>query len=217
MTRQSIFLVEDDDATRARLALAIRSHPELALAGEAASLAAARAALASGKPDVLLVDLGLPDGSGIDLIREVKRADRPPEVMVITVFGDEQHVVAAIEAGATGYILKDGSSQYVADSILELVRGGAPISPAIARHLLRRFHEPTPAPAPSTPGLTAREREVLALLVKGFTFQEIGGLLGISAHTVTTHVKHIYEKLEVRSRSEAVYEAMQLGLIDEKR
>lgn len=217
MTRHTVLLVEDDDATRARLALAVGSHPALALAGEAASLAAARALFGTAAPDVLLVDLGLPDGSGIDLIREVKRSGRPTEVMVITVFGDEQHVVAAIEAGATGYILKDGSSGYVAESILELVRGGAPISPAIARHLLRRFREASPAPAPDTPGLTAREREVLGLLVKGFTFAEIGGLLTISAHTVTTHVKHIYEKLEVRSRSEAVYEAMQLGLIEEKR
>jgi DNA-binding NarL/FixJ family response regulator len=138
--------------------------------------------------------------------------------MVITVFGDEQHVVAAIEAGATGYILKDGSSQYIADSILELVHGGAPISPAIARHLLRRFRELSPpVRAPDAPGLTGREQEVLGLLVKGFTFAEIGDLLGISAHTVTTHVKHIYAQLAVRSRAEAVYEAMQLGLVEGKR
>src|SRR5206468_1690882 len=100
--------------------------------------------------------------------------------------------------------------------ILELVRGGSPISPAIARHLLKRFREPLPSPPAGNaeaPGLTDREQEVLRLLVKGFTFQEIGGLLGISAHTVTTHVKHIYEKLEVRSRAEAVYEALQLGIL----
>ena len=217
MKRHSILLVEDDEVTRSRLAQAIRTHPELELVGEAGSLEAARAAIARRTPDVLLVDLGLPDGSGVDLIREAKRDNAPTEAMVITVFGDEQHVVAAIEAGATGYILKDGSSRYVADSILELVRGGAPISPAIARHLLRRFREPSPpAPAPDAPDLTGREREVLGLLVKGFTFAEIGDLLGISAHTVTTHVKHIYGKLEVRSRAEAVYEAMQLGLVEGK-
>jgi DNA-binding NarL/FixJ family response regulator len=139
--------------------------------------------------------------------------------MVITVFGDERHVLSAVEAGATGYILKDGSNAYVADSILELLGGGSPISPAIARHLLKRFR----ADAPETPGgaeaarLTEREREVLVLLMKGFTFSEIGGLLHISAHTVTSHVKHIYQKLEVRSRGEAVYEALQLGILKEER
>ena len=218
MKRHSILLVEDDEVTRSRLAEAIRAHPELDLVGDAGSLAAARAEITRRPPDVLLVDLGLPDGSGVDLIRELKRNSPATEAMVITVFGDEQHVVAAIEAGATGYILKDGSSQYVANSILELVHGGAPISPAIARHLLRRFREPAPpARAPDAPELTGREREVLDLLVKGFTFAEIGDLLAISGHTVTTHVKHIYRKLEVRSRAEAVYEAMQLGLVEEKR
>jgi DNA-binding NarL/FixJ family response regulator len=213
----TILLVEDDDATRARLARAIRAHPDLQLTGEAGSCGAAREQLGRAEPDVLLVDLGLPDGSGADLIRELKARGSRTEAMVITVFGDESHVVAAIEAGATGYLLKDGSSDYVAESILELVNGGSPISPAIARHLLRRFREPPPpAPAPDAPSLTDREREVLGLLVKGFTFPEIGGLLGISAHTVTTHVRHIYEKLEVRSRAEAVYEAMQLGLVREK-
>ncbi len=217
MKKHSIVLVEDDEATRSRLARAIRSHPDLDLVGEASSLHTARVELERETPDVLLVDLGLPDGSGIDLIREVKRSGAPTEAMVITVFGDEQHVVAAIEAGASGYILKDGSSQYVAASILELVNGGSPISPAIARHLLRRFREPAPpAPALDAPDLTSREREVLGLLVKGFTFSEIGDLLGISAHTVTTHVKHIYGKLEVRSRAEAVYEALHLGMFKEE-
>jgi DNA-binding NarL/FixJ family response regulator len=114
-------------------------------------------------------------------------------------------------------VLKDGSNAYVADSIRALVQGGSPISPAIARHLLRRFRTP---PSPATraagddvPELTDREHDVLGLLVKGFTFSEIGDLLGISAHTVTTHVKHIYGKLAVRSRAEAVYEALQLGIV----
>lgn len=213
----TVLLVEDDDATRARLARAITLDEGLALAGAAASCREARAMMAHGAPDVLLVDLGLPDGSGIDLIRECKALAAGTEAMVITVFGDEQHVVSAIEAGASGYVLKDGSNAYIADSIRALLKGGSPISPAIARHLLRRFQAPVAAPrgaeTAEPPGLTEREHEVLALLVKGFTFAEIGDLLGISAHTVTTHVKHIYGKLEVRSRAEAVYEALQLGIV----
>lgn len=217
----TVLLVEDDAATRARLARAVEQDVGLRLVGQAGSCAEARARLAEGVPDVLLVDLGLPDGSGIDLIRELKRDGAGTEVMVITVFGDEKHVVAALEAGATGYVLKDGSNEYIAASIRDLVNGGSPISPAIARSLLRRFREPL-APAAhagvdAVPELTEREHEVLALLVKGFTFAEIGDLLGISAHTVTTHVKHIYGKLEVRSRAEAVYEALQLGIVKERR
>jgi len=216
----TVLLVEDDAATRARLARAVAQDAGLALVGTVGSCAEARAQLGRVVPDVLLVDLGLPDGSGIDLIRECKRAAAGTEAMVITVFGDEQHVVAAIEAGASGYVLKDGSNAYIAESIRALLKGGSPISPAIARHLLRRFCAPSPPVAPSAgeevPGLTEREHEVLGLLVKGFTFHEIGDLLGISAHTVTTHVKHIYGKLEVRSRAEAVYEALQLGIVKER-
>lgn len=212
----TVLLVEDDDATRARLARAVEQFPGLQLAGLASSCREARQQLDRIEPEVLLVDLGLPDGSGVEIIREAKRRKGTIEAMVITVFGDEKHVVSAIEAGATGYVLKDGSNEYIGESILELLQGGSPISPAIARHLLRRFRDPAPGPAAEdgeVPGLTDREQEVLRLLVKGFTFQEIGKLLGISAHTVTTHVKHIYEKLEVRSRAEAVYEALQLGIL----
>ncbi len=220
MTRppaHTVLLVEDDAATRSRLARVIERDADFHLVGAAASCREARERLAQAAPDVLLVDLGLPDGSGIDLIRELKQRSAATEAMVITVFGDEKHVVAAIEAGATGYVLKDGTDRYIADSIRELIRGGSPISPAIARHLLQRFRAPAPPRVPENgpdvPGLTEREHEVLALLVKGFTFHEIGELLGISAHTVTTHVKHLYVKLEVRSRAEAVYEALQLGMV----
>jgi DNA-binding NarL/FixJ family response regulator len=213
----SVLLVEDDAATRTRLARVIERQPDLRLLGAVGSCRDARAQLVHVPPDVLLVDLGLPDGSGVDLVREVKARCAATEAMVITVFGDEQHVVAALEAGAAGYVLKDGADAYIVDSIRALLNGGSPISPAIARHLLRRFRGPAPrAPAGAgeeVPGLTDREHQVLELLVKGFTFQEIGELLGISAHTVTTHVKHIYGKLQVRSRAEAVYEALQLGIV----
>jgi DNA-binding NarL/FixJ family response regulator len=133
--------------------------------------------------------------------------------MVITAFGDEKTVIAAIEAGASGYLLKDGSSAEVGEALLELVGGGSPISPSIARHVLRRLQRENEAPAEDAPRLTEREHEILSLIAKGFSFPEIAGLLSISAHTVTTHVRHIYEKLEVSSRSSAVYEAVQLGLI----
>lgn len=211
-----VLLVEDDAPTRRHLARAVEANPSLALVGRASSVSEARAALEREAPDVLLTDLGLPDGSGIELIQELRRAASGALAMVITALGDEKTVVSAIEAGASGYLLKDGSFAEVGAALLELISGGSPISPSIARHVLRRLQregEPPPEPAADAPRLTEREHEILTLIAKGFSFPEIAGLLSISAHTVTTHVRHIYEKLEVSSRASAVYEAVQLGLI----
>ena len=215
MSGHGVILVEDDDHTRERLARAISGHPQLRLLGTGASCEEGRALLARLEPDVLITDLGLPDGSGIDLIGEARRRHPDLLALVITVFGDESHVVAAIEAGAMGYLLKDGTADYIGSSILEMIAGGSPISPPIARHLLRRFRpgEPAAADPAAMPRLSDREREVLNLIVKGFSYAEIASLLGVSAHTVTTHVRGIYKKLEVHSRGEAVYEALALGIV----
>ena len=222
----TVLIVEDDVPTRARLAAAIDAHPALQLVGEAGDFASGYAALCAHAPDVVLVDLGLPDESGVALIRAARRHSPTTQSMVITVFADERHVIEAIEAGARGYLLKDGSASYVARSILELVAGGSPISAPIARHVLRRLQSPAEpggvesgvsaaaAARDAAPALTPREHEVLHLLAKGFTYEEIARLLAVSAHTVTTHVRHIYGKLEVGSRSQAVYEAANLGLLD---
>jgi DNA-binding NarL/FixJ family response regulator len=134
----------------------------------------------------------------------------------VSVFGDETHVVEAIEAGALGYLLKDGDADYIATSILEMLDGGSPISPPIARYLLRRLQAPPADPATSAvpaPRLSPREQEVLNLIAKGFSYTEIAGLLGLTAPTVATHTRGIYRKLDVHSRGEAVYEALQLGLV----
>lgn len=211
----AVLLVEDDPNTRERLAEAVVAHPELALQGAVGSCAAARSELARAIPAVLLTDLGLPDGDGTDLIRELRQEKLPTLPMVITVFGDEKHVVAAIEAGALGYLLKDGSPEYVGRSILELVAGGSPVSPAIARYLLRRFRslETTVVQTDERPRLTERENETLRLIMKGFSYAEAAAVMGVAESTVTSHVRSIYRKLEVHSRSEAVYEALQLGLV----
>jgi DNA-binding NarL/FixJ family response regulator len=213
-----VLLVEDDEHTRERLARVIAGHPQLALLAAVDCCGAARQVLAEQQPRVLLTDLGLPDGDGLELIREVQARRLPTEVMVITVFGDEQHVISAIEAGASGYLLKDGGADYIGQSIMQMLAGGSPISAAIARHVLRRFQntpEPSPAPqpAPAVPKLTSREQEVLCLIAKGFSYSEIADMLHVSSHTITTHVKNIYQKLSVRSRGEAVFEAVQMGLL----
>ena len=215
--RARIQLVEDDAETRDRLARALRSEPSLEVTGTAASCAELRALLASATPDVVLVDLGLPDGDGTALIREIRTRVPTAEIMVITVFGDERTVVSAIEAGARGYLLKDGTDDEIVRAVLDLLRGFSPISPAIARHLLRRLQGDVPAAGPAVPRLSARESEVLELLARGFRNAEIAGALGITTHTVTSHVRQLYRKLEVGSRGEAVFEAVHLGLLHPER
>ena len=217
--QRSVVVVEDDEPTRARLARVVDSHPQLRMLASVGSCEAARAALAGEPPDVLLTDLDLPDGSGLELIRLVRARGAGTQAMVITVFGDEQHVVAAIEAGALGYLLKDATAESIGRSILELIEGGSPMSPPVARYLLQRFAK-APQPAQAEPvestgvaGLSTREREVLTYIVKGFSYAEIARLLALSTHTVATHVRRIYGKLEVHSRGEAVYEALASGIV----
>ncbi|HFD86331.1 MAG TPA: response regulator transcription factor [Gammaproteobacteria bacterium] len=213
-----ILLVEDEANTRNMLKKAINADEQCHVAEACGTLRKAINWLENHQPDVLLVDLGLPDGDGTELIRDIYRRGYSTEVMVITVFGDERHVIRAIEEGATGYILKDAMTDDICTSIMQLVDGGSPISAPIARHLLRRFRDTVPdSPdngATGIPSLTRREQEVLSQLARGFSFPEISDILSISPHTVASHVKHIYRKLAVGSRSEAVYEALQLGLID---
>mgnify|MGYP005853778157 CR=1 FL=1 len=215
MQLHSILLVEDDPATRERLADIVRAAPALQLR---AALGDCQGALdwlaANAAPRVLLADLELPDGSGIDVIRAARHASPATEAMVISVFGDEAHVVAAIEAGATGYLLKDSSAEEIGAAILKLIAGESPISASIARHLLRRFQvAPAERTKPDAPHLTPREMEVLQLIAKGLSYARIADTLAMSANTVPSYVKQIYRKLEVNSRGEAVFEAMQLGLL----
>ncbi len=165
--------------------------------------------------DVLLVDLGLPDGSGADLIRFCRKQHQSMEIMVISVFGDEKNVLDAIEAGATGYLLKTEFRERFCDSVLELLNGGSPISPIIARMIIKRV-ESDPRPAhmdmTSIPKLNKRETDVLRCLVTGMTYQEVADTLEIKIDTVRTYIKSIYQKLEVRSRGQAVYQASRLGI-----
>jgi DNA-binding NarL/FixJ family response regulator len=214
-----ILVVDDDEAFRESVCAAIARDAGMVLAAQAGTVFQAREAIRRGNFDVALVDLGLPDGNGIELIREIARTRPETDVMVITVFGDEAHVLASIEAGATGYMLKRSLDDTLGATVRELRAGGSPISPVIARQLLQRFKrgaEPAVPPAAvviDDGGLSEREREVLLFIAKGFTVGEIATMLHLSAHTVATHVKHIYRKLAVHSRTEAVFEAGRMGLL----
>ncbi|MCW7538858.1 response regulator transcription factor [Aquabacterium sp. A7-Y] len=216
MWQLSVAVVEDDAKFRQAFVHAIEAAPDLKLAGAGADGASGLALLKAARPDVLLVDLGLPDIGGIELIRYCAAHLPECDVMVVTVFGDEQHVVSSLEAGATGYLLKDTLPEDIAEQIRALHAGGSPISPVIARQLLNRLAPASSAatvPAEGAPVLSERELAVLTLATKGFTYEEIAQMMSVSKHTVMTYVKRSYRKLQVNSKSEAVYEARKLGLL----
>ncbi len=220
-----VFLVEDDARTRAALSRQIDACEQLWLMGAAGSVAEARIwrKNTTQVPRVLLTDLGLPDGSGVTVIKETLHQFPSCEALVLSKFGDDDHVLTSIEAGALGYIQKDASAESIAETVLELIAGGSPISPGIARRLLTR-HWPKVASVSlerarqsqsdeAGSGLTLREIEVLTLLTKGFSYLEIAKLHKISRPTVATHIRNLYCKLSVHSRSEAVFEALQTGIV----
>jgi DNA-binding NarL/FixJ family response regulator len=212
----SIALVEDDPRTRERLVQALSRAERLHLAYAAATAGEMMLWLRQNSADVLLVDLVLPDGSGLDVISECQKLSPGTEIMVITMFGDEANMMRAFEAGARGYLLKDGTEEDLAEHVLSLNAGGSPMTPIIARQLLARL-SPPPAVRHSTSSavevLTARERDILAKLARGYTYAETAEILGVAASTVQSHVKNIYSKLAVHSKTEAIYEARQLGLL----
>lgn len=211
----SVALVEDDPRTRERLVQALARAPRLCLAYAAATVADMVGWLRANSVDVLLVDLGLPDGSGLEVIRQCRALSPATEVMVITMFGDEENMMNAFEAGARGYLLKDGTEDDLAQHVLSLSAGGSPMTPVIARQLLARL-APRPSAqedAPRAEVLTAREQDILAKLARGYTYAETAELLSIAPSTVQTHVKNIYSKLAVHSKAEAIFEARQMGLL----
>jgi DNA-binding NarL/FixJ family response regulator len=206
-----VALVEDDVHFQNAIVTAIAASPDIRLMSLASTRAQGLQSLESAPADVLLVDLGLPDGSGIDVIRAAHTLWPTCAVMVCTAFGDEAHVLQSIEAGASGYLLKDSEPENMLHEIRSLHGGGSPISPLIARQILMRFRA---APAAGENAvLSAREKEVLELITKGFTADEIARLMQVSQHTVQTYVRRIYSKLNVNSRAEAIYEARHQGIL----
>lgn len=231
-----VVVVEDNHQHREFLESCVQAHPRLSLAGAFSTLATARAWFEASEADLLLIDLGLPDGSGLTLMREVHARWPACDMLVVSMFGDEENVVASIEAGAVGYVHKDDDAADIAQTLLAVKQGASPISPMIARHLLRRMqpqarmdavrageavvHAPSVDDAAAASGeaapvvLSRREQEVLEFIARGFSYAEIARQQGITVHTVQTYIKKLYGKLAVHSRSEAVFEAHRLGLLD---
>ncbi len=216
----SVLIVEDDAVTRRALCLAIESEPALNLVAALDSVKPALDWLENQSVDVLLTDLGLPDGSGVEIILACARRYPNSDIMVITMSSDEANVLACIEAGASGYVLKDAGRIDIVRAVLDLRAGGSPMSPAIARMVIARVRDgkkaaPTPASSDSVEltTLTKREAAILDLIARGATYGEVAQLLSVSVSTVQTHIKSIYGKLSVHSRGEAVFEAHRRGLL----
>lgn len=207
---QRILIV--DDLTDAQLllgALAREGFPGCSVHCTA-SVAEARRDIDALPFDLALVDLSLGDGSGTLVIQHLKAAQPRCLAIVATIHDGDDHLFAALQAGADGYLLKDQPSQQTLRQLQRIADGEPPLSPAVARRLVRHFQD---APSPTdTPALTQREREVLALLARGLTLAEIARLLDLSRHTVGDHVKSLYRKLNISSRAEAALLAHNIGL-----
>lgn len=210
----TVVMVEDDVLFRDSVRNALAGASDIALSAVAATQAEGIALLEAAAADVMIVDLGLPDGSGIEVIRAARRRWPACEVIVATVFGDEDKVLSAIEAGASGYLLKDAMPALLVDEIRNVHAGGSPVSPMIARQLLRRLRsEPPVTQDEGKERLSAREIQVLERMALGYTMIETAEYLGIAATTVHTFVRRIYKKLDVCSKVEAIDAGYRRGLL----
>jgi DNA-binding NarL/FixJ family response regulator len=207
-----VVLVEDRRDTREALAALLAREPDLVLVGAHGSMESALRASATPAPDVALLDIELPGMSGIGGVRALRQRHPALQVLMITVREDDASVFEAICAGASGYLLKDTPPDGIARALRELVAGGAPMSPQIARKVVQAFARVAPPPR-AAHELTAREVELLGLLVEGHGYKSVARALGISIDTVRFHVRNVYEKLHVHSKSEAVSQALRRGLI----
>ena len=206
-----LFLVEDDERQRATMRLLLQGATGISVVGDSDSAESAIPALANLSVDMAIVDLGLPGMSGVELIRALKRSHPDLAIMAHTVFEDRRRVLAALKAGATSYILKGSAPREVIEAVFELQAGGAPMSPKVARAVVRELQ--SDGAWQDQELLTPREQQVLAAIEAGETYKEIALRLAIAAHTVHSHVKNIYEKLQARSRREALTAARRKGLI----
>jgi DNA-binding NarL/FixJ family response regulator len=200
-----VSIVEDDEGVRAGLERLFNGTRDFRCVSSYATAESALAKLAGDKPDVVLMDINLPGLSGIECVRRLKEQDASLLVVMLTVYEESDQVFQALQAGATGYLLKRTAPKQLIESVKEVLEGGAPITSHIARKVVEAFHAPTTAKAPAEMvELSQREREVLELLAKGFLIKEIADKLRIGFGTVRTYVRRIYEKLHVRSRSQAI-------------
>ena len=205
----TVAIVEDNAEIREMLTRVVERAPGLRFLQSFSSGEAALAGLPALAPNVVIMDIQLPGMDGIECTRRIKETVQGAQVLVFTVFGDADQVFKALAAGASGYLLKRTPRWEMVESIRQVWEGGAPMSGEIARKVVESFRRAPAAKSPEVDQLTTREEEVLALLAKGYITKEIADQLAISFDTVRFHLKHIYRKLHVRSRSEALIKYLQ--------
>ncbi|BBM69203.1 LuxR C-terminal-related transcriptional regulator [Rhodothermus marinus] len=205
-----VALVEDETIVQDTVTFLLETSDDLVLVGRFNEVQAALKSLPQLRPDVVLVDIGLPDGSGLELIRSLREVLPRTEFLVLTVFDDDRHILEAILAGASGYLVKRDLPELLLKAIRTVRQGASWMSAGIARRVLELFREEL-APANALRTLTSREQEILQLLSEGFSNAEIAERLKISAETVRTHIRHIYRKLQVHNRTEAAARFLRYG------
>ncbi|NJN64186.1 MAG: response regulator transcription factor [Acidobacteria bacterium] len=207
-----VAVVEDRADLREGLVALLGAEPDFVVTGAYESMEAGLAGMGARPPHVALIDLGLPGMNGIEGIRQLRQ--RQPDVipLVLTVFGDDDRIFEALCSGACGYLLKNTKGDRLIEGIRDAMRGGAPISPEIAQRVVALFRVVRP-PERADHDLTPHEQRLLRLLVEGHSYQSAAEVLGCSYHTVNSHLKKIYVKLQVHSKSEAVAKALRAGMI----
>jgi DNA-binding NarL/FixJ family response regulator len=215
----NILLLEDLPEIRAWLKVLIKQVFPNAVISESARVHDALELITAVKFDLALVDLGLPDGSGVDVVAALRESQPEAQSVVVTIHDDDEHLFPALQAGAFGYVLKEQPREQIAEQLNRMSQGEPPLSPSIARRVIAYFAAQARPPKDNMPhvSLTDRENEVLLRVAKGFTLPEIGVQLNLSRHTIADYVKQIYRKLNVSSRAEAALEAQRLGLFGRSR
>lgn len=205
-----IAIVEDNNSLRKSLTHLFDNTPGMQCVVSLSDLLNVVSEFRKDQPDIVLMDIGLPNISGIEGVRTVRENFDNIQVLMFTVFDDDEKIFEAIEAGASGYLLKKSSPEEITDAILSLYQGGAPMSASIARKVIQSFQR-TPATNKDTYQLTTRENEILYSLVDGLSYKKLAEKYFISISTVRTHIRHIYEKLHVNSKAQAVAKALKKG------
>ena len=211
---KNILLLEDLPEIRAWLRkLVLQVFPGSHIS-ESARVHDALELVSAVKFDLALIDLGLPDGSGVDVVTKLRDTQPDAQSVVVTIHDDDEHLFPALQGGAFGYILKEQPRELITEQLQRISQGEPPLSPSIARRVMAYFSAQAKPQASTMPhvSLTDRESEVLLRVAKGYTLPEIGVQLGLSRHTIADYVKQIYRKLNVSSRAEAALEAQRLGL-----
>lgn len=208
---KNVLIVEDHLETREWLVSIVAEAFDGPAIAETATIEESYGWLENNRPTLSLVDLSLPDGSGLDLIKYLSTKFPENYIVVTTIYDDDGHVFNALRAGASGYLLKDQPRSTMLEGLTGIMMGKPPLSPAIARRMMRYFQQQLPDAEDTR--LSAREEEVLTLLAKGMGRSQIARLLDVSANTAASHIKSIYRKLNVSGRAEATLQAVRLGLV----